>query len=335
MSGPVAAPPMKRDVPFWISPAVIAGVFVTMLLAEARPPLRAQVEPKLRHTIRNRSTGGISLSAYLPARARQGLDGRILTLHRLFSAISAASVCLLVACGGENTPSNVRAAGAPKDAQTKTLEAGAAMLRDKTPVSKINVYLDGFHFRSGDLHHQMEAHHYCAKVNEDLTQCALFDGNADNARLIGIEYIVSGKLFNSLPPDEKKLWHSHGFEVKSGQLVGPGLPDVAEHAFMEKMMGTYGKTWHTWDTSNPANTLPVGIPQLMMGFTADGQIDPALPADRDKRFSISTAQKKQNRANIADVPIDPMADTGLRPDAPQLQVGSGTPGASAHQPGHR
>ena len=242
-------------------------------------------------------------------------------MHRLISAISAVSACLLVACGGQNTSSSVRAAGAPKGARTKTLDLRAALLQKKTPLSKVNVYLDGFHFRSGDLHHQMEAHHYCAAVNEDLTQCALFDGNGDNARLIGIEYIVSGKLFNSLPPDEKKLWHSHGFEVKSGQLVSPGLPDAAEHAFMEKIMGTYGKTWHTWDTSSPANALPLGIPQLMMGFTADGQIDPALPADRDKRLSISTAQKRESRADIADAPIDPMADTGLRRDAPQLRLG--------------
>ena len=53
---------MKAEVPFWISPAVIAGVFLAMLLAEAVRPLRARVEPKLRHTIRNLSTGGISLA---------------------------------------------------------------------------------------------------------------------------------------------------------------------------------------------------------------------------------------------------------------------------------
>lgn len=30
---------------------------------------------------------------------------------------------------------------------------------------------------------------------------------------IGIEYIVSEKLFESLSPDEQKLWHSHDYEV--------------------------------------------------------------------------------------------------------------------------
>lgn len=53
---------MKADVLFWISPAVVAGVFLIVLLAEAARPLRARVESKLRHAIRNLSTGGISLA---------------------------------------------------------------------------------------------------------------------------------------------------------------------------------------------------------------------------------------------------------------------------------
>ncbi|HVT02447.1 MAG TPA: sterol desaturase family protein [Thermoanaerobaculia bacterium] len=53
---------MKADVPLWISPAVIGGVFIMMWLAEALRPLRVRVEPRLRHTIRNLSTGGISLA---------------------------------------------------------------------------------------------------------------------------------------------------------------------------------------------------------------------------------------------------------------------------------
>lgn len=53
---------MKADVPAWISPLVIFGVFSLMLLGERLRPLRARLEPKLRHTIRNLSTGGVSLA---------------------------------------------------------------------------------------------------------------------------------------------------------------------------------------------------------------------------------------------------------------------------------
>ncbi|HYH08652.1 MAG TPA: OBAP family protein [Thermoanaerobaculia bacterium] len=237
--------------------------------------------------------------------------------------LSVLLLLLAVACGGENTPPRVDVPGAPKDAKTRVLETGAAVMQDKTPLSMINIYMDGFHFYSGDLAGQMEAHHYCTKVNEDLTQCVIFDGNGESARLMGVEYIVSAKLFATLPPDEKKLWHSHRYEVKSGALIAPGIPDLAEHEFMEKLVSTYGKTWHTWHTDR-ATPLPTGIPQLMAGFTADGQLRPELLAARDARFGVRTAEKRQQRADIADTPVDPQADTGLRPDAPQLQLGTGT-----------
>ena len=76
--------------------------------------------------------------------------------------------------------------------------------------------------------HQMEAHHYCKKLNEDFSQCLLYDGNTKNANLTGIEYIISEKLFQSLTPEESKYWHPHNYEILSGQLVAPGLPSPIE-----------------------------------------------------------------------------------------------------------
>ena len=52
---------------------------------------------------------------------------------------------------------------------------------------------------------QMEVHHYCHQLNEDFAQCALFDGNTQDANLNGIEYIISEKLFSTLPEEEKKI----------------------------------------------------------------------------------------------------------------------------------
>jgi hypothetical protein len=226
----------------------------------------------------------------------------------------------LAACGGENTPSNVQTPGAEKDAKTKTLEAGAAVMQDKTPLGKLNAYLDGFHFYSGNMQGQMEAHHYCEEVNEDFKQCVIFDGNGESARIMGVEYIVSEKLFQTLPAEERKLWHSHIHEVKSGTLIAPGIPDIAEHELMEKLVSTYGKTWHTWHTDNPANSLPLGHPMLMMGFTADGQLRPELTAARDQRFGISTAQKRQNRADIPAPAKQPGADSWEMGEALQLDL---------------
>jgi hypothetical protein len=212
------------------------------------------------------------------------------------AAAMALTICL-GGCGSENTESNVESPGAEESTKTRALDAGAALLQDKPPVDALNSYLDGFHFYSGNIKNQMEAHHYCAVLNDDLIQCVIYDGNVKEARLMGVEYIVSAKLFAMLPAHERAMWHSHVHEVKSGQLVAPGIPEIAEHELMEKLVGTYGKTFHTWHT-DMQQELPIGVPQIMMGFTADGQIDEALVAARDRRFGISSAQKKADRADI-------------------------------------
>lgn len=224
--------------------------------------------------------------------------------------VGFAIVLALAACNGGDTQSPATPPGAGKSAETRALEAGAAALQTQPPIGAINAYLDGFHFYNGDLKAQMEAHHYCSIVNEDLIQCAIFDGNVKDAKLIGVEYIVSDKLFAGLPAAEKPLWHSHVHEVKSGQLIAPNIPGPAEHELMEKLVHTYGKTWHMWHTDG-GDELPLGVPQLMMGFTADGQLDPARVRERDKRFGISSEEKKQSRADIVAPTIDPEANGWL------------------------
>ncbi len=67
-------------------------------------------------------------------------------------------------------------------------------------------------------HVQVEAHHFCACPNEDVRQCVIYDSDKPNARLIGLEYIISSELFEGLPEEEKVYWHSHKFEVSSGTL---------------------------------------------------------------------------------------------------------------------
>ena len=218
---------------------------------------------------------------------------------------------MLVACKGGDSGSAVEAPGADKSARTATLEAGAAALQRMPPIGAINAYLDGFHFYSGRMEQQMEAHHYCAILNDDVIQCVIYDGNEKNAKLMGLEYIVSDRLFADLPAAEKSLWHSHVHEVKSGQLIAPGIPQAAEHALMAKLVRTYGKTWHTWHTDS-GDRLPLGVPQLMMGFTADGQSDAAMVQSRDRRFGVDSQVKKTERADIQAPTIDPGADAWQR-----------------------
>ncbi|MDF3022602.1 MAG: hypothetical protein K0Q92_3905, partial [Steroidobacteraceae bacterium] len=213
----------------------------------------------------------------------------------------------------------VDAPGADTSAKTQALETGAALLQQEAPLRAFNAYLDGFHFANGDLKMQMEAHHYCGHLNEDVIQCALFDGNEGTAKLVGVEYIVSAALFAKLPADEKHLWHSHVHEVQSGQLIAPGIPEIAEHELMEKIAHTYGKTWHTWHT-NEDQALPLGAPMLMMGFTRDGQVDGARVLDRDRRFDVSSADKRENRKDIPYPVVDTDADAWQKGIVMQAEV---------------
>ena len=238
------------------------------------------------------------------------------------------TVVQLVACGGKNTASNVEAPGADKSVKSKTLEVGADLLQNKSPLKKINAYLNGFHFYNGNLGAQMEAHHYVSQLNEDMYQAIMYDGNSPDAKIMGVEYIVSERLFKTLPEEEKKLWHSHHHEVKSGTLIAPGIPEAAEHELMEKLVSTYGKIIHTWHTDQE-RILPVGSPMIMMGFTKDGQLRPELLAERDKRFGISSAERRKNREDIPVPVVDPSANAWEKGEVRQLTISRNAD--SAHQ----
>ncbi len=198
--------------------------------------------------------------------------------------------------------SPVRPAGRGKGSWLATLEQGANLLQEMTPLKGFSVYVVGFHCPKNEPRSQMEAHHYCQVVNDDLIQCVLFDGNTKHANLIGIEYIVSERLFGELPEEEKAYWHPHNFEILSGQLAAPGLPDVAEKAFLKRLMNSYGKTWHTWHSGrhdgHPGHAVPLGDPKLMWSFNREGECDEKLKADRDRTMELDTAKKHEERQSL-------------------------------------
>ncbi|CAI2162407.1 7453_t:CDS:2 [Funneliformis geosporum] len=184
------------------------------------------------------------------------------------------------------------------------LEAASAVGQNFDPVNKIHEHVCGFHFYSHDMSRQVEAHHYCSHLKDEVRQCVIYDSNRPDARLIGVEYIISARLFQSLPEEEKIYWHSHVYEVKSGMLICPFIPvvpqavvDKAEKVVMEELIDTYGKTWHFWQVDR-GDPLPYGPPQLMMAFLDDFQLSQKILDDRDKRFNISTSHYRKNREGI-------------------------------------
>ncbi len=189
----------------------------------------------------------------------------------------------------------------------RVLDFAAGAIQPKYPLSAMSTYLNGFHMYADDMGRQVEASHFCIHLRHDLHQCVIFDRNAPDGRLIGIEYITTEERFRSLPDDEKRLWHSHHYEVKSGVLVAPGVPDLAEHAYFSDLVTTYGKTFHTWQYDR--DDFPYGIPQLMMGLTDDRQANEELIRERDRRLSVSAARKRHSRADIPTPEVVPGANS--------------------------
>lgn len=194
--------------------------------------------------------------------------------------------------GGPTAP------GDESSAATRALETGGNLLQTTAPVDRISIYLNGFHPAKDDPTLQMESHHFCDQVNEDFMQCVLYDGNTAQARLHGIEYIISATLFESLPEAERAYWHPHNYEILSGALRMPGLPDVAEQATLRGKINSYGKTWHVWMTGvhgRQPDALPLGPAHLAWSFNADGEANPDMIRQRDEHLRLDSQAARRAR----------------------------------------
>ncbi|KXZ48634.1 hypothetical protein GPECTOR_26g537 [Gonium pectorale] len=142
----------------------------------------------------------------------------------------------------------------PESLLSAALDAGCSLLQSLRPVKKIHQHVCAFHMYSHDATRPVRAHHFCAHRSGEMRQCVLYDSNAPDARPIGIEYIISRRPFEqSLPQEVRKYWHSHVYEVDRG------------------------------------DPLPLGPPQLMMAYTADGQLPPDALAQRDREEGVDSA----------------------------------------------
>ncbi|KAI9743169.1 MAG: hypothetical protein M1818_003464 [Claussenomyces sp. TS43310] len=193
------------------------------------------------------------------------------------------------------------------------LETGAALTQSFEPIKAICAHLNAFHVYASDPSRCVEANHYCTHLSADVRQCLIYDTPHNPARLIGVEYMVTRAIYEQLDAEERKLWHSHDFEVRSGMLIMPNslLPapvwDKAETAEMHEIVGLYGKTYHFWQVDR-GDVLPLGRPQLMMSFTDDAQVPWDTVKDRDQRYGVDTGKKREARKGIEETDVHEDAD---------------------------
>lgn len=197
--------------------------------------------------------------------------------RELFGAIGAGMTC---------------AAGEASAAQHAPGKGGEG------PMTGPHLHFCGIHMAKTNPKLQFVTQHFCAAhtggSEGDVFQCVLFDGTGKNAKLVGVEYLISDEAYRKLPDAEKKFWHAHTYEVLGGGLIAPGMAPKDETAFMKVILTTWGKAWHTWPDTSTA--VPVGEPMLIWSLMGDKQVDEKVLAARDKEFNVNTANIRAARA---------------------------------------
>lgn len=203
--------------------------------------------------------------------------------RELFGMVGMGGAALVLGTGGAR-------AQEPKPGDTREANMG--------PLGHAHAHFCGIHVAKSDPRIQLIVQHYCAahtgQDDEDaMFQCILFDGAVPNAKLLGVEYIVTDKVYRALPEAEKMYWHPHTYEVLAGGLIAPGMEPEKEREFMKDILTTWGKTWHTWP--DPKTHVPLGEPMLIWSLMGDGQADETVIAARDREFGVSTAKVRARR----------------------------------------
>ncbi|KAL8236083.1 hypothetical protein R6Q59_017164 [Mikania micrantha] len=183
----------------------------------------------------------------------------------------------------------------PLSLGTKMLDKGAEMLQSLKPIKQMSQHTCTFALYSQDMSRQIETHHFVTRINQDFLQCAVYDSDDTSGRLIGVEYIVSDRIFDTLQPDEQKLWHSHAYEIQSGLLVHPRIPEAVAKPELENLAKTYGKFWCTWQTDR-GDKLPIGPPSLMM--SPQCMVKEELVKKREDKYNMSTTAIRGSRTDI-------------------------------------
>ncbi len=186
-------------------------------------------------------------------------------LHRVILWIALVGLGSLAGCGD----------GSLKKQDAAAKPAGSAETNVKAPLENhlhCPLAFVGVHLRKEMPADAVNAFHYCAELNDELTQCILYDGKGPKARLIGIEYLVPGEVYEAMPEEEKQYWHHHRYEVDDQLLKSLTQSGQEEKETLAVVRTLYGKIYHTWVEGDK---YPVGPAKLF--FAVYGEEPFVLP----------------------------------------------------------
>lgn len=162
------------------------------------------------------------------------------------------------------------------------------------PLERKHAQICAFHIGFDDPKLQIETTHYCTAVGDGLFQCILYDSPEKDAKLIGVEYVVTEQVFGQLPQEETKLWHPHKFEIEEGLLTIHKVTKNCEETLLKALYGSWGKTWQTWP--DLTSKVPMGKPILMWSARKANEVEPKLIQKRDKKYNLKIEDVKKSRA---------------------------------------
>ena len=90
------------------------------------------------------------------------------------------------------------------------------------------------------------AYHDRKPLNGHVSHCLLYDGPGPDARLIGVEYLVSDAVYRQMPAEERLYWHAHSCEGDAGLLRSPTESRSEARAPRAPVRTLWGKIYHPW-----------------------------------------------------------------------------------------
>ncbi|XP_022642730.1 oil body-associated protein 2B-like [Vigna radiata var. radiata] len=86
--------------------------------------------------------------------------------------------------GPEPTPGKAMGVG------QHMIDKGAMMIQSLEPIKQISHHACSFAIYSHDMSRQIETHHYCSRLHQNLIQCAVYDSDESDARLFGLLFFT-------------------------------------------------------------------------------------------------------------------------------------------------
>jgi hypothetical protein len=139
-----------------------------------------------------------------------------------------------------------------------TRASASAMATSTSPVPGFTLHIDALKHFPGNA--TTVAHHWCRAAENGVTECLLFDSDAPNAQLVGVETVVPTATWKTYSPTEQALWHYHRVEIPKVSPTLPGLSPAEASKVVASLLETYGKIWILWDPSQ--GKAPIGQPTV-------------------------------------------------------------------------